>query len=588
MRQTLANELRQRPVFVAIVALLLTVHGLLVFSTANYCTVTHDEYWHVPVGLHNLRYQRFDFDNLNPPLGRMVAASPLLLLTEGPEKTPEPRTDLWAYGDEFLKQHNDRFHFLIVAARCTGVLLSIVFALLAANWATEEFGIRSGLATILLWSFSPSLIANAGLATNDLFVSGLFLTAVWRARRLACSGTLKDAMIVGVVIGLACLVKFTGLLLFAVTPVCMAISKPTTSDSPKWFSLASKLVIGFCVALFVINAGYLFHGSGKPVTDYSFSSEACRSIQSSLSAFGALPTPLPESFLNGVDHQRAMMEGNHPIFLSGDWSETGFWSYFIWVFAWKLPHGLQFLILMTTWGWFRQRRQKSVPAEQRRSQNTMLATLLVPACVLFAIGSLSGMQLGLRYVLPAVPLLMIYGSWFLAESFPARGRITSVFCWIALLSSLAAVRHHPHHLAYFNELAGGPENGSTLLSDSNIDWGQDLRALKTYLDAHPEVQNLKLAYFGTFPPGQLGLQYQLPPQNPEPGWYAVSVNLLQGRPNPLRKSDDSVENVFQDRYSYLRFFEPKARIGKSIRVYQLTPERIKEWRIEVRQANNRM
>ena len=588
VRRTLVNELRQRPVLGGIVGMLLAVHGVLVFSTASYCTVTHDEYWHIPVGLYNLRYQQFDFDDLNPPLGRMVAAAPLFFLAEHPERIPTVRNDLWAYGDEFLELEGDRFHFLVVAARCMGVLLSVFFALVAASWATEEFGFRSGLATILMWSLSPSLIANAGLATNDLFVSGLFLAAVWRVRRLAISGTTKDGVLVGLLIGLACLVKFTGLLLFGVAPLCLVVSRPSAVGRPNWSDLAIRLAVGYCVAVLVINAGYLFHGSGVAIGDYSFASKACRSIQSGFSSLAAMPVPLPESFLRGVDHQRAMMEGNHPVYLSGEWSETGFWTYFVWVFAWKLPHGLQILTAITTWAWFHQRKSKLISAEQRHSQNAVLKTLLIPSGVLFAIGSLSGMQLGLRYVLPAVPLLMIYGSWFLAEWFPARGRITNAVCWIALLSSIFSVRHHPHHLAYFNELSGGPSNGWKLLSDSNIDWGQDLRKLKEYLDVHPEVADLRLAYFGTFPPGQLGLKYRLPSPTPEPGWYAVSVNLLQGRPNPLRNSDDSTENVYRDRCSYLRFFEPKARIGESIRVYQLTPEQIKQWRIEARQAHSRL
>ena len=40
----------------------------------------------------------------------------------------------------------------------------------------------------------------------------------------------------------------------------------------------------------------------------------------------------------------------------------------------------------------------------------------------------------------------------------------------------------PHYLAYFNELAGGPANGFKELVDSNLDWGQDLKNLKLWLD----------------------------------------------------------------------------------------------------------
>jgi hypothetical protein len=97
----------------------------------------------------------------------------------------------------------------------------------------------------------------------------------------------------------------------------------------------------------------------------------------------------------------------------------------------------------------------------------------------------------------------------------------------------AAVRIHPHYLSYFNELAGGPENGWRHLLESNIDWGQDLLFLKRWVEEHSEARPLKLAYYGDVDPHLLGLDYQLPPagdslssKGPQPSWYAISANLV--------------------------------------------------------------
>lgn len=566
-----------------VVVLLLTIHGVLVYLTASYCTVTHDEYWHIPVGLLNLRHQEFDFDNLNPPLGRMVAAGPLLLLADSAaDSHPQKHSDLWDYGDDFLAQHGDRYHNLIVAARIPGVLLSVLFALLTAVWATQLFGLRSGIAALTLWTFSPSLIANSALATNDSLVSGLFLVAIWRASRLRLSDAVREWLWVGLAIGTACLVKFTGLLLFAVVPVVAIIAGRHLQQAAKLPVTCGRLTLTFVVAVFVINLGYMFHGSFTPVNDFSFESAACRTIQSKLGSMVNLPVPLPADFLAGVDHQRAMMEAAHPIFLNGQWQQQGFLSYFVWVFVWKLPHCFQLLIAVSVWTWFRE--WKTGRANRRTSSE--LSILVLPTLLLFFIGSISDMQLGLRYILPSIPLLIVFGSYSISTQHAGKRNSGSLVFWLLVVASVTSVRFHPHHLAYFNELSGGPENGWQLLSDSNIDWGQDLRALDDYLKQHDEVTDLKLAYFGTFPPGELGIKYSLPPLQPEPGWYAISVNIMQGRPNPLRKQDGTIQNVFDDPFGYLRFFEPVAKIGESIRVYHVTEEDLKRRRIEMRLMGN--
>jgi tetratricopeptide (TPR) repeat protein len=51
------------------------------------------------------------------------------------------------------------------------------------------------------------------------------------------------------------------------------------------------------------------------------------------------------------------------------------------------------------------------------------------------------------------------------------------------------------YLAYANELWGGPANTYKYLSDSNADWGQQLKSVKQYLDQR-HVKNCWFAYFG--------------------------------------------------------------------------------------------
>ncbi|MCR9199119.1 MAG: glycosyltransferase family 39 protein [Planctomycetaceae bacterium] len=569
------REAQRRPVWWPVIVCLLAIHATLAILTARYCTVTHDEYWHIPVGRLNLQQQRFDYDNLNPPLGRMLAGLPLLILANDAPAPQEPYDDIWRYGDEFQAANPDNYHTLIFAARLPGIVLSVVFAVVAACWSARLFGFAGGLATLTLWSLSPSMISMAALATNDALVSGLFLLSLSMSWRLGTTFRWKTALAAGVCTGLASLIKFTGLLLFALTPLTtlLVAGLVTPAASRHWSRQWAGQCISLALALLTINAGYLFQGSAQPVGDFAFESQACQKIQA-LSPTSSFPVPLPADFLAGVDHQRAMMESEHPVYLDGEWSRTGFRSYFFWVLAWKLPHALQLLLLLSLCCAVRMR---GAPARHRR--RTVLI-LLLPAALLLSIGSLSSMQLGLRYVLPAMPgLFVMCGLLFAPDN--GRFRKTQWLACVCLSVTVLSLRYHPQHITYFNELAGGPQWGWRLLSDSNVDWGQDLRAFAEYYQAHPEIDDLKLAYFGTFPPGRLGISYRLPPREPEPGWYALSLNLLQGRPNPVRKADDSVEHLFDDPYSYMRYFEPVARIGGSIHVFHITEAEIIQRRIDL-------
>ena len=332
--------------------------------------------------------------------------------------------------------------------------------------------------------------------------------------------------------------------------------------------MAAAWGIAFAVGLLVFNAGYLFRGTGTLLRDYSFESPTLRSIQSHFGWLGWLPLPVPRDGLLGIDQQSLLMQSPHPVFLDGAWSDRGFPHYYLMALLYKLPHSLQGLLCLAAFRWIR-------PGTLPR-RTALLVGLLIPAGLLVLLASLSRMQLGVRYVLPAIPL-------FIAVAAQAARWTTTERKWTRLfvpglaLLATASLRHHPHHIAYFNQLAGGPEAGFVHLIDSNIDWGQDLDRLKEYVDAN-RAGPIGLAYFGSIRPGTIGLRYRLPPSgHPEPGTYAVSISLVMGRPDALVDQDGHVHTAGLDEYGYFRAFAPVARIGYSIEVYRIGPLDVMEW-----------
>jgi hypothetical protein len=118
----------------------------------------------------------------------------------------------------------------------------------------------------------------------------------------------------------------------------------------------------------------------------------------------------------------------------------------------------------------------------------------------------SKMNIGLRHILPLYPLVFLVAAKAVSELLAGRRKTYSVaLVALCLYQFVESARIYPHYLAYFNQLAGGPGHGHEFLVDSNLDWGQDLKGLKEWMDAH-EVKRINLSYFGTADPAYYGIE----------------------------------------------------------------------------------
>lgn len=565
------------------VGLLLAVHAVLGLHTAVSKSVTHDEAWHLPVGLLNLTTGRFGYDNLNPPLTRMWAALPL---AAGGVRA-EPGRDVPDTGLRFVQQQPDRFHTWYVWGRAFNLLLSVATGMLLAKWAGELWGSAAALGAALLYCTCPNILAHASLVTPDAGLMLGCLASLYLFWRWSQDRTWTAAILLGVVLGLAQATKFTAVLLYLVLGIVwlgLAVL-PKGVAPPRWrFGLVSSATgsaqrlsawqfpAAIVISLVVLNAVYLFGGTGRPLGGYHFQSRALMTVGGWLAPLASLPVPLPNDYLDGLDAQRAVMESPHPVFLDGQWSVTGFPAYYPKTLLYKLPHPLQLAVIagcLCTWLW----RPAHIPRRVHALVWLMVLGLLVTA-------GTTPMQLGVRYVLPLLPLGMLY-SGGLARWIAARPRaIRTAAIVLAIVACGASLRHHPHHLAYFNESAGGPIGGREHLVDSNIDWGQDLHLVKRFMDER-NLETIGLAYFGTVPPELIGIDYTLPPGRTAanlarwslpPGWYAVSVNYVMGRPHTIHQPDGGSHGVDVDEFGYFRGLEPVARLGYSIDVYHVEAE----------------
>jgi hypothetical protein len=225
---------------------------------------------------------------------------------------------------------------------------------------------------------------------------------------------------------------------------------------------------------------------------------------------GGLPVPLPEHFVLGFDETRRHTEGRYFAYLFGEWRRGGWQKYYLVTLLLKVPLGTWLLSLLALAAILAAPRFRGDPVSE--------LSILVPlALVLAGISILTDINLGLRYVLPALPFWFLWIARLGRAASPGRLHrwrwlVVGALVW----NLLCVVRIHPHHLSYFNELAGGPDAGHRHLLDSNLDWGQDLHALSAWLERDRPGEPVGLAYFGSVDPSILrdrgrGFPFRLAP-----------------------------------------------------------------------------
>ena len=623
----------------AALAALLACHAALALTGLRRTSVTIDEFSHLPAGLSYWQRGTFALYHHNPPLVKMLAALPVLAAR------PVIGYDgSWAqagatgyapghveFGAEFMRANAGRYFELFDRGRCVIVALSVLGGLLVFLWGRDLWGAGGGLLAATLWAFDPNVLAHAGVVTTDVGAAVADLAAVYAYWRWLRAPAWRRAAAAGVVLGLALLVKFSALMLLPLLPAIAAFrwlaagrSRPGATDPgraagrngsaiPRPRVLAGQLLLVPALGLLVLNAGYGFEGTGRRLGSFPFLSPgltvpraggedsrhpnalyrllyATRENRFARTWLGRLPTPLPEHFVLGFDEQRfesniGLPGGGYAVYLCGEVRRTGWWYYDLVALAVKLPLG--------TWLLAAAALAAAVlrPGLRLRWEDEA-AWALPAAVVLVGMSLLTGLDLGVRYLLPMFPFLFI-GCGRLAGRFGDRGsaggrgeRAAILVIGAALVwNFVAAVRTWPSYISYFNEAAGGPSGGHRYLIDSNLDWGQDLLELKRWLNRHPQPEGLALGYFGTVHPGIAGIRYRLPPRDPRvvpagrrlpgeldglrPGTYAVSVNFVQGLPHRMMGAGAAPVPVDQDALGYFRALRPIARAGYSIWIYRL-------------------
>lgn len=535
---------------VLLVAAALMLFAVLTLAASPRKSAAFDEQYHLTAGYTYLRTGDYRLATTHPPLVGLVAALPLLALPDVVLPLDDPAwadADRFAFSDVFLWQANAASVRMVEWARVPIVLLGLVLLVAIYAWSRTLWGRGGAALALALAATDPNLLANARVVTTDLGVTLFLFLAFWQLWR-ALEGRGAVAWVLsGVFGGLALGAKYSGGLFILAALLAVLAYPPLPGE--RWLLRLIKLGGAALIALSVLWALYGFD------------------VGTAALPFWPWPLPAPY-YWEQLWRTVFVLVGDYKLsFLLGEAGEGHWWYYFPVALMVKTPLPL---LILSNLGLVRLLHGRFAP-----QRDTLW---IVPLLVLLL--ALTGvLTIGYRHLLPALPFLMVTAGGVATWQLPSkRGRrlVRWAAALLVLLALFDTLRFFPDHEAFFNELAGRWPRWSSLLVDSNLDWGQDLPALAQILDERG-IERVNLAYFGKAVPEKYGVRYApLPgylrfilgpeldaynPYTPEPGWYAISATSLRlGLLDP--------ENV--DLYAYFRALTPVARAGYSIYLYQVT------------------
>jgi hypothetical protein len=258
----------------------------------------------------------------------------------------------------------------------------------------------------------------------------------------------------------------------------------------------------------------------------------------------------------GLDAQKAEIEVGSPSSLFGEIYRGSHWDYYPVAFACKLPLAVWTAVLLAV----------ATAVRQRGGWRATIEPLLYPAlCVVVILGGmalLADINMGLRYVLPALPLLYI----LLGCAWRRMSRAGTIGAAVILVGlAIENISVAPRYLTFYNAAVGGPARGWRNLYET-FDWGQGLKDLKRWMTER-NVAGLSLAYFGRVDPAVYEISYAVVPAGQLKPYVGVSAFYLYGLWYMLPTPAGPTPRFRIPFYRELQDTTPDAVVGSTIFIY---------------------
>lgn len=510
----------KKQIYIFCVLLLLAIHALLSALAIFAKSPTFDESVHLAGGYTFWKFDDFRINPENGILPQRWASLPLLFRSD--INFPEnliywKKAQEWFFSFFFIFKSGNDPDSLFISAKFMMLLLSLSLCLSVFYISYQIFGKYAALLSLFFSSFSPSILAHSNLVASDLCAALFFLLSsyfTWlNFRKINFVNTLLTSISLALLflskMSAPIIIPFYLLCILAALrseqpPVCefrkTRISLNTEREKIKAF--ITLIVIHSLAVYFAVWAAYSFRFSQVPIGSDSYATvelqfnellkgerDTIDNIFLSIDKFRLLPRAYTHGYLHVKKHLKKRIS-----FMNGEKSNSGFSLFFPYAFGLKTPIPLLLIFILSLFlAW-----------KKRQALKGFFPLAIFAA--LFAIFALaSKINIGHRHLLPLYPVIFIFCGLPFKEKISAKLKIFILLstAWFAI----ETLNISPHYLAYFNQLAGGPQNGYKKLVDSSLDWGQDLKELKKICEQKfPEEKKFYISYFGTSSINSYGLQ----------------------------------------------------------------------------------
>lgn len=480
--------------------------------------------FHAVNGYVNLITHDFRMSPATPPLMREFVALPWLFL--------KPQLDLadasWQqaesvdFGLKFMYADNRAIAWDLLRSSVF-MMIGLSLGVLAMSYhaANRMYGPKAAQIAVILLAFSPPFIAYASSINTDMgILLGYLLTIYylfeyWEIKK---GRGFPFKLAFAFMVGLAS--KFTAILL--ILPMAV-LSLWRGGIKKSLFVLMGVTLLAFAG----VWATYFFEF--KPLLkNVPRAEQKVEYIQQILNAISVQNPTIRERVIRAAHEQpiplsswilgfAGIVRSHHDVYRHyfwGKWREDQVPYHYLVSFFTKITMGMIILIFI--------RLLATVIGKIAWSIKD--AYLLLPTLILFIMTFRDSTGVGMRYLVPLVPLITMWISAIWAKQLP---RALQLCAKVALGAHiLASIMAYPYYFAYFNEMIGGPKNAYKFFRANDLEWGMELVELGKYVQTN-NLNPVKEGLFGSYDYSFYGIQ-TIPLQNedyliPQPRVYAISV-----------------------------------------------------------------
>jgi hypothetical protein len=512
------------------VVLVLIMVAQVVLSTLQE-SPSWDEGDHIYAGYMNWKHGEYDLNPEHPPLAKLIATIPLLPLDLKipPRQGRFFKVESYA-GGQALLFHNGRgdgglytVDTLLFRMHMAVLVFAVTLAFLLFFAGNEMFGPLAGLITLTLFVFDPTILVNAPMVTTDTAAAFGFFISVYTFYRYAKNMTWPRAVLCGLAVGAALVCKHSVVL---IVPILVLLGAGELfgrwKATRRWPGRdAARLGLGiiaiFAIALFVLWGVYSFHYSmwldDVTVRTLAGESSILPPAEKSVLAFCAHFHLLPESYIYGFANVLRVGNGM-PAYIFGRIYTHGRWFYFPSILSLKWSPGVLGLLVLAIYAF--------ASGKVHRAREVFY--LALPPLFYLAVALDSPLNTGVRHVLPVFPFAFALAGGGAAWLIEERKAWTVPVAALLLWHIADSVRMFPNYLPYANVFWGGPAKTNLYFTDSATEWGEELKWVKQWTDAHHVTQ----CWFAYFPapflsPGDYGIPCRLLPTADDGNEYVPTV-----------------------------------------------------------------